>query len=225
MRKCLQNGLCVIKIIFGPGNPKCVLIRNEFISKAKSALDGDPNDFLSTWMPFPVQCAVTLRVNTSELPGRAEAFSGFLVIQFKQRCHSICSLKLFPTQISQFRIDVEEAGRGNIQHMSPVFLLGHWGNGRRELNAVMYRKQLVPYQVHLILATTWWGRYYTHLGRMQGFPDGASGKEPASQCRKCKGWGFDPWVGKIPWRRAWQPTPVFLPGESQGHRSLVGYSP
>ena len=36
--------------------------------------------------------------------------------------------------------------------------------------------------------------------------------------------GFDPWVGKIPWRRKWQPTPVFLPGESPGQRSLVGYS-
>ena len=36
---------------------------------------------------------------------------------------------------------------------------------------------------------------------------------------------FDPWVGKIPWRRAWQPTPVFLPGESHGQRSLVSYSP
>ena len=35
---------------------------------------------------------------------------------------------------------------------------------------------------------------------------------------------FDPWVGKVPWRRAWQPTPVFLPGESYGQRSLVGYS-
>ena len=35
----------------------------------------------------------------------------------------------------------------------------------------------------------------------------------------------DPWVGKIPWRRAWQPTPVFLPGESHGQRSLAGYSP
>ena len=33
------------------------------------------------------------------------------------------------------------------------------------------------------------------------------------------------WVGKIPWRRAWQPTPVFLPGESHGQRSLAGYSP
>ena len=37
--------------------------------------------------------------------------------------------------------------------------------------------------------------------------------------------GFDPWVGKISWRRAWQPTPVFLPGESHGQRSLMDYSP
>ena len=37
--------------------------------------------------------------------------------------------------------------------------------------------------------------------------------------------GFDPWVGKITWRWPWQPTPVFLPGEFYGQRSLVGYSP
>ena len=37
--------------------------------------------------------------------------------------------------------------------------------------------------------------------------------------------GFDPWVGKIPWRRKWPPTPVFLPGESHGQRSLADYSP
>ena len=36
---------------------------------------------------------------------------------------------------------------------------------------------------------------------------------------------FNPWVRKIPWRRKWQPTPVFLPGESHGQRSLAGYSP
>ena len=35
----------------------------------------------------------------------------------------------------------------------------------------------------------------------------------------------DPWVGKIPWRRKWQPTPVFLPGEFHGQRILAGYSP
>ena len=36
---------------------------------------------------------------------------------------------------------------------------------------------------------------------------------------------FNPWVGKIPWRRKWQPTPVLLPGKSHGQRTLVGYSP
>ena len=39
------------------------------------------------------------------------------------------------------------------------------------------------------------------------------------------GWWIDPWVGKIPWRRKWKPTSVFLPGKSHGQRSLVGYSP
>ena len=42
---------------------------------------------------------------------------------------------------------------------------------------------------------------------------------------QCGGPGFSPWVRKIPWRRKWQPTPVFLPGEFHGQRSLVGYSP
>ena len=40
-----------------------------------------------------------------------------------------------------------------------------------------------------------------------------------------QGHAFDPWVRKISWRRKWQPTPVFLPGESHGQRSLAGYSP
>ena len=44
-----------------------------------------------------------------------------------------------------------------------------------------------------------------------------------AKCRRPKRLGFAPWVGKIPWRRAWQPTPVFPPGESHGQRSLVGY--
>ena len=51
------------------------------------------------------------------------------------------------------------------------------------------------------------------------------GTELACQCRRCKRHGFDPWVGKISQRRGWQPTLVFLPGESHGRRSLAGYSP
>ena len=56
------------------------------------------------------------------------------------------------------------------------------------------------------------------------FPGGSVGKESTCQFRRHKRCRFDPWVGKIPWRRKWQPTPVFLPGKSQGQRSLVCYS-
>ena len=44
-------------------------------------------------------------------------------------------------------------------------------------------------------------------------------------CLQCGRPSFDPWVGKIPWGRKWQPTPVFLLGESRGWRSLVGCDP
>ena len=55
-----------------------------------------------------------------------------------------------------------------------------------------------------------------------GFPDGSVVEESAGQCRR---WGLEPWFGKIPWRRKWQPTPAFLRGESHGQRSVAGYSP
>ena len=55
-----------------------------------------------------------------------------------------------------------------------------------------------------------------------GLPRWCSSKESACQCRRRKRSVFKPWVRKMPWRRKWQPTPVFLPGESQGQRSLVG---
>ena len=56
----------------------------------------------------------------------------------------------------------------------------------------------------------------------RGFPGCSDSK--ASACSDGDP-GFDPWVGKIPWRRKWQPTPVLLPGKFHGLRSLVGYSP
>ena len=54
-----------------------------------------------------------------------------------------------------------------------------------------------------------------------GFPGGNSGKEPACQCRRHKRCRS----GKTPWRRSWQPSPIFLSGESHWQRSLGGYSP
>ena len=77
----------------------------------------------------------------------------------------------------------------------------------------------------------WWAAVYgvaqsrTRLKRLSsssftvGFPGGSVGQESTCQWRYCA------WVGKIPWRRKWQPTPVFLPGESYGQRSLADYSP
>ena len=50
-------------------------------------------------------------------------------------------------------------------------------------------------------------------------------KNPPTSAGRPKRHRFDPWIRKIPWRRAWQPTPVFLPGESHGQKSLAGYSP
>ena len=58
------------------------------------------------------------------------------------------------------------------------------------------------------------------LGKYRGL--GLSGKESSCHSRKL---GFDPWIRKIPWRRKWQPTAVFLLGKSCGQRSLVGYIP
>ena len=60
---------------------------------------------------------------------------------------------------------------------------------------------------------------------LKEFPRQLSGKESTCQCRRHRRHELDPWVGKILWRRAWQTTPVFLPGESHGQRSQVGYSP
>ena len=68
--------------------------------------------------------------------------------------------------------------------------------------------------------------YILHINPLQSYHlqilPGSDGKSI------CLQWGrprFDPWVGKIPWRRKWQPTPVLLPGKSHGQRSMVGYSP
>ena len=62
------------------------------------------------------------------------------------------------------------------------------------------------------------------LTSIMSFP-GDTVVESACQCTRHKRHGFDPWVRKIPWRRKWHPTPVFLPGKFLGQRSLAGNSP
>ena len=58
-----------------------------------------------------------------------------------------------------------------------------------------------------------------------GLPRWHRGKEYTCRCRRCKRCGLEPWAGTSPWSRKWQPTPVFLPGNFHGKRSLASYSP
>ena len=67
--------------------------------------------------------------------------------------------------------------------------------------------------------------YFKDHNAVQGFSGGSDGKEYSCNVGDIKRFRFDPWVGKIPWRRKWQPTSEFLPGESQGRGSLVAYGP
>ena len=106
-----------------------------------------------------------------------------------------------------------------------IFTLFHWWNGTFECSSHVF-------QVAELIRSGIWIRIHIFLHQkplclwiLWEFPGGAHGKEHACQCRRHKRCGFKPWVRKIPWRRPWQPTPVSLPGESHGQRSLVGYSP
>ena len=74
----------------------------------------------------------------------------------------------------------------------------------------------------IVVVSIYTGMWFNWSGYFSlGFP-GGSGKEYAWQCWIC---GFNPWVGKIPWSRQWQPIPTFFPGKSHGQRNLAGYSP
>ena len=64
-----------------------------------------------------------------------------------------------------------------------------------------------------------------YSGPLWDFPGGTGVKKTHLAIQEMKETWLDPWVGKSPWRRTWQPTSVFLPGESHGQRSLVGSSP
>ena len=128
---------------------------------------------------------------------------------------------------------------GGLQSMGSLRVSRDWAASLSLFTFTQWRRKWQPTPVFLPLESQgWqsplgfglWGRTGSDTTEAtsqqpQGFPGGASGEEPACQCRGRKGHGFHPWVGKIPWRRAQQPTLVLLSGESHGHRSLAGCSP
>ena len=76
--------------------------------------------------------------------------------------------------------------------------------------------------VHGVTKSQTQGNYRSSCCLPCDFPGGSDGKRICLQFGRP---GLNPWVGKIPWRRKWQPTPVFLPGESHRQRNLMGCSP
>jgi len=72
---------------------------------------------------------------------------------------------------------------------------------------------------HCVLA---YGYFWTFYEPLLVFPGGSDGKSVCLQGGRPE---FYPWVGKVPWRRKWQPSPVLFPGKSHGWKSLVGYCP
>ena len=72
---------------------------------------------------------------------------------------------------------------------------------------------LSPGQPWALKSCSSWGWHHLKLPP-SSFPGRSSGKESACQCRRCRNCSFNPCIEKIPWRRKWQPTPVFLPGKS-----------
>ena len=136
---------------------------------------------------------------------------------------------------------VEEPGR--LQSMGSLRVGHDWVTSLSLFTFMHWRRKWQPTLVFLpgesqgwgsLVGCRLWGRTEsdtTEATQQQqqqvhvwGFQGGASGKEPACQCRRRKRYGFDLWVGKVPWRRAWQPSPGFLPGGSHGQKNLVGCS-
>ena len=102
-----------------------------------------------------------------------------------------------------------------------LYPLSHQGAQSLLESSPFYRQENRLREIKLLAQ----GQNFNPSSPTPGFPDGSLVKNPTANAGDIKRHGFDPWVRKIPWMGAWQPTPVFLPGESRGQRNLAGYSP
>ena len=131
--------------------------------------------------------------------------SHFLVDIFQFYFSQLIHFNYICSQIKQANMKgpkiLTQLGLWNFQHLSPTY----------SFFSTMAKQNLA---LNLLIA-----------GTRRRLPRWLRGKEPACQCRRHRRRGFDPWVRKIPWRRTWRPTVVFLPRKFYGQRTLVGYRP
>ena len=118
---------------------------------------------------------------------------------------------------------MEEPGR--LQSVGSLGVGQDWANSLSLLTFMHWRRKWQPTPVFLPGESQGWGSL---VGVVYGVAQSRTrlkrlSNRSSSQCRRLRRLGFDPWVRKNPWRRKWQPPPVFLPGESHGWRSLAGY--
>ena len=159
---------------------------------------------------------IALNLPTECLPYPEGAVSGTVSVHVgccRKAPHTLGGLQTRCPQL--WRLEIHGQGRHGHIPVRPLFIAGIFLLCPQMVEGM--RHSGVPF----IRALTHEGSTHMTQSPPEAPPCGSNGKECACQCRRCR---FSPWVRKILWRRQWQPTPVFLPGESHGLRNLVGYS-
>ena len=169
---------------------------------------------LSPWSshPGPLPPPLWLLLLPTPLPTFLDKSSSFLPFHVQPTCSLLKDV--FPNHFGKVVPSSQpfQFLPSSINHYKKLFkmiylLFGHLSTAWEcELQESRERISIIVDSIVLTTGLPWW----------------LSGKESNCQCRICGRLGFNPWVRKIPWKRAWQSTPVFLPGKSHGQRSLAG---
>ena len=143
--------------------------------------------------------------------------------------HSLCGYKEsrhdWTTELNWTEINIISKGYHQLAcYFSGIFSFSLPYKSKWELFSMLHWKETQSGDLHWLSPTREQIKIKWIHSIDLGFPGGSAVKKKkiCLQYRRCS---FDPWIGKILWRRKWQPTPVFLPGKSHGQRSLGGYSP
>ena len=136
----------------------------------------------------------------------------------------------FPEVLEQASLDLIDTGgscdQSSISHSGQKIGCSDWSGLCHMFSLIQWES--TPSEIHGVRVGSEWffkrKASFCYQKMLSGFPGGTRSEEPAYQSRRQKRCRFDLWVRKTSWRRKWLPTPVLLPGEFHGQRSLVGYS-